>query len=588
VLSNPPVIGAPLAEEEYGPKAIPPAPPPQPVGIPEATDPARQVAKEGNGAAAGIAADTGIYSYDLVKPGDEDDGEDKAAVAKAELAAFRRFRQARRKAGAWRDFEFRAVDPETARELNDAGRAAVRKAASGYTVSPRSGMISLDVPDGLISPLPGGGTDFHVTVAYLGADVGDDLLVQALTAARDAAATVPGPLDGTLSGISSFPPGDGSDGKVPAFIPVQLPGAEPLRAALEYLSASDHPGWTPHVTVAYLEPGDALPGPLPPTPVTFTHLSVHRGGEVTRFPLGPGTPPASDCCGAECCADGCCNGAAGCQCAPAEVAKAGGNPKDWAGWRLADKAAAYWAPLILAAVSGALTPAALSRIAAAYLDAFPDQQGDAPGKRDRNDAAYGWLTAWLAAAGITLDLAAQAAGILTDGYLIGSVSAAAMIDGTGADLGAWKPGDSGAASDRIAALGGEDALAALLGQSGAAATAGMTAAFLGAISRALAGSDGDADAATLAAALAAVAADRDLATGAALDELYASAGTAALDYYPGHYDGDFQWVVDPTLSNCAICLDNAAADPRPLGEPWPSGDTGVNIHKGCGCALCPS
>jgi 8-oxo-dGTP pyrophosphatase MutT (NUDIX family) len=71
-----------------------------------------------------------------------------------------------------------------------------------------------------------------------------------------------------------------------------LPGAEHLRAALEDLSASEHKDWKPHVTLAYVEPGEPLPDPVPATPVTFTHLSVHRGhDEVARFPFGrvPGT-----------------------------------------------------------------------------------------------------------------------------------------------------------------------------------------------------------------------------------------------------------------------------------------------------------
>ena len=66
-----------------------------------------------------------------------------------------------------------------------------------------------------------------------------------------------------------------------------LPGAERVREALEDLSASEHKHWKPHVTLAYVDPADPLPGPVPQTPVTFTHLSVHRGDdEVERFPFG--------------------------------------------------------------------------------------------------------------------------------------------------------------------------------------------------------------------------------------------------------------------------------------------------------------
>jgi predicted ABC-type ATPase/2'-5' RNA ligase len=159
--------------------------------------------------------------------------------------------------------------------------------ARGYELNPRSGMISLDIPAGTIAPVPDGVTDFHITVAYLGADVGNEAFARACERAREAAAAMPGPLSGTVGGIGTFPPSDGSDGKVPAWAGVVLPGAERLRAALEDLSASEHKDWKPHVTIAYVEPGEPLPDPVPATPVTFTHLSVHRGDdEVARFPLG--------------------------------------------------------------------------------------------------------------------------------------------------------------------------------------------------------------------------------------------------------------------------------------------------------------
>jgi 2'-5' RNA ligase len=159
--------------------------------------------------------------------------------------------------------------------------------ARGYELNARSGMISLDLPAGTIAPAPDGVSDHHITVVYLGPDVDDEAFARACDRARDAAAAMPGPLSGTAGGIGTFPPSDGSDGKVPAWAGVVLPGAERLRSALEDLSASEHKDWKPHVTVAYVEPGEALPGPVPATPVTFTHLSVHRGDdEVERFPLG--------------------------------------------------------------------------------------------------------------------------------------------------------------------------------------------------------------------------------------------------------------------------------------------------------------
>ncbi len=313
VVTSPPLIGEPLAEQEYGPAALPPGSAP--------------VAKEGEGApAAGITSETGVYSYDLEGRSDEEEPDEAAQVAK-ELAAFRRFEKARRRSGEWRDFEFRHVAAGEARRLNEAGRSVVRKDAATPGLTSRSGMISLDLPGGTITPVPGGLTDHHVTVVYLGPDVDDDAYAVACQRAASAAAAMPGPLAAEVGGIGSFPPSGSSDGKVPAWAGVVMPGAERLRDALADLSASEHTDWKPHVTLAYVDPGDPLPARVPCTPVTFTHLSVHRGDDIARFPLG--APPAAegaagDCCGAGCCSGdtGCCGGLDGCQCGPGEVAKA--------------------------------------------------------------------------------------------------------------------------------------------------------------------------------------------------------------------------------------------------------------------------
>lgn len=167
------------------------------------------------------------------------------------------------------------------------GAPGVVKAARGYELNPRSGMISLDVPEGLIEPVPGGVADAHVTVAYLGGDVPDEAFAYACERAAAAASAAPGPLAGVISGRGLFEPSDSSDGKTVVWAGVTLPGAQQIRAALEDLSASEFTRWSPHVTRAYIDQGDELPDPLPAVPVTFTHLSVHRGDdEVVRFPLG--------------------------------------------------------------------------------------------------------------------------------------------------------------------------------------------------------------------------------------------------------------------------------------------------------------
>jgi hypothetical protein len=156
VLPNPPIKVMSLAEQEFGPSAMPPAPPPQPKMTPADETPAlpaAPVAKDGEGGTvtAGITSETGLTSYDLVHDGEEDE----EAIAK-EMSAFRRFAKARRKSGEWRDFEFAAVSAAGARRLNAEGRGSVAKAATGYELSPRSGMISLDLPPGTVGSVPGG------------------------------------------------------------------------------------------------------------------------------------------------------------------------------------------------------------------------------------------------------------------------------------------------------------------------------------------------------------------------------------------------------------------------------------------------
>jgi 8-oxo-dGTP pyrophosphatase MutT (NUDIX family) len=129
VLPAPAMREMPLAEREFGPAALPPAPAPQP----------GRVEKDGDGGpTVGITTDTGVYGYDLAGQ-DEDDDEDsereRAEEVRKEMAAFRRFERARRRSGAWRDFTFAAVAPVPAHRLNDAGRLVVRKAAGQVAVA---------------------------------------------------------------------------------------------------------------------------------------------------------------------------------------------------------------------------------------------------------------------------------------------------------------------------------------------------------------------------------------------------------------------------------------------------------------------
>lgn len=165
-----------------------------------------------------------------------------------------------------------------------AARESVELAKPNLT--DRSGMIALEVPKGTLPQMPGGLSNHHVTLAYLGDDVDDAGYAKAIKAAKHAASRH-GPLAGQVGGIGAFPPGpDGT----PVWATVDVPGLAELRHTLvQHMGghASEH-GFTPHATLSYVKPGQPMPKPLPPTNVKFGHVSVHRGDQVVRVPLGGG------------------------------------------------------------------------------------------------------------------------------------------------------------------------------------------------------------------------------------------------------------------------------------------------------------
>jgi hypothetical protein len=182
----------------------------------------------------------------------------------------------------WLDGPTEVESDEPASSETTAGLGS-SEAASDTTVC-----IVLDVPPELIHNVDES-VDYapHVTVVYCGKSLDEDGFEEVLRRAEDAARRQPGPLMGTLSGLDTFEPSKSSDGKVPVIVPANIPGIHVLRDRLEDLSASEHKGYIPHVTLAYCEPGEELPPPHHTVPITFTHLTVRRGHhESHRFPFG--------------------------------------------------------------------------------------------------------------------------------------------------------------------------------------------------------------------------------------------------------------------------------------------------------------
>jgi 2'-5' RNA ligase len=145
-----------------------------------------------------------------------------------------------------------------------------------------SAMVSLDLEPGSF-----GSTEDppHITLVYLGKGLGGPRLEEIAQRLSQLAAGTPGPLEGTVGGLGTFVPSASSDWKTPVFAVPQVEGLSDLRAHLEDLNASEHGDFQPHVTLDYLDEGDPLPPPTEPTPVSFTHLTLHHGDDVRHFPF---------------------------------------------------------------------------------------------------------------------------------------------------------------------------------------------------------------------------------------------------------------------------------------------------------------
>lgn len=186
----------------------------------------------------------------------------------------------------WVDDDVYPAPTRLASSLELRAGAATHVGVTGYDgLTDRTAMIYLDLPEDAVRHLKGGVDDHHITVVYLGKNVSDEAFEEACRRAKAAAARSH-PLAGILRGVETFPASDSSGQKTPVFVPAYVPGIGALRRALEDLSGSEHRQYRPHVTLAYLEPGDDLPAPHPKVDVRFSHLHVKRGDQVVSFPLG--------------------------------------------------------------------------------------------------------------------------------------------------------------------------------------------------------------------------------------------------------------------------------------------------------------
>lgn len=537
VESSPPIKTMPLAEQEFGPAALPPAPPPQPImGAP--------VTKEDGAPTAGITAATGITSYDLIGHNDEEDETQPSALAKAELTSFRRFRAARRRAGSWRDFEFRAVAPVQGHRLNDAGRLAVRKAAgqvgvAGLCVRAADSGRVLMLQRAMVDDDPAAGT-WEFPGGHL---EGDESPLQG--AWREwAEETGCIPPAGERTGGWNSPDGiyEGIMWTVPTEACVPIGGDRAI-------SNPDDPDGDQVEAIAWWDPLQ-----LPGNPAVRQEL-LDNLDEVMAALAG------------------------------ASVEKAGASPKAdarWPGWDLDEDTADHWAPRIATALGDTLTAEQAEQLAADYTAANPVDGAEAD-----EELLTGSALVMLTTQG--LDLAAPLAGVLgglyADSYLIGVASAHAHVNSSRPQLGGWAPGDTAKAREQIERLGAAEGLQPLLDTAQATAD-GIATTRLHDLARALAlGAIAGLTARALGIDLRGILTDPGRALTVAITEVSSGSALAALFGYRQLQVTTTRWGLDPSSRTCPRCITNAAAGPVPLGQAYPSGDTAPPIHPRCRCSL---
>ncbi len=567
-LPNPPPDTPPLAEQIYGPPAI--------AGIPQPADIAKDAAPAGP--TAGITAATGIYGYDLVGDEEEPDEDDapqpyvaKAAqVRAAELEAFRAFvRKSRRTGRPWRDFQFTAHNRIEAHRLNDSGRLQVRKAAGQVAVA---GLAVLAADTGRVLMLQRALTDGDPaagTWEFPGGHLEGDESPLAGAAREWAEETGCTPPAGHQTGAWLSP--DGIYQGIVWTIPSEA--GVPVFEDRDQVTNPDDPDGDQVEALAWWDPAQ-LPGNPAVRPELLGSIDTVMaalGRELAKAAAGgepgPKAPP------------------------PAE-----GEPaaQTWPGWQYDLAAAAYWSPLIAAALLASLDPDALAR---AFLAQHPDAAQPVEGETKAE--AVKRLTAeaqeWVQAERVAVEAALTQVmpGLYTDGYLIGATSAKAVVEAIDAggslaeavaDVGGWVVGDTEAAKLLLGESGDGAGLSALLDEFQITIKS-IAGSRLDELGRALAQGAANGDSAdTIAADITALLSNPGRAQMIATTELNRAVSAAAVNGYQDRGYREIEWLTAEDDRVCPICFGNEEHGPVRIGVPFPSGALRPPGHPWCRCA----
>lgn len=182
-------------------------------------------------------------------------------------------------------------DGQGVQAQNDTNPAGPSGQKQDALIAYGSAMVCLvpspEVADALAMPGGEPASEMHVTLAFLPDGLTPDLRYRVEAALRILAVDS-SPLDGTIAGVGRFTGGD----EDAFYVSPDVPGLPELRQAVvaalvsARVNVADNHGFTPHMTVDYVAPGDPLPAQrVQSLPVRFDSLWLWTDGERIRIPL---------------------------------------------------------------------------------------------------------------------------------------------------------------------------------------------------------------------------------------------------------------------------------------------------------------
>ena len=255
------------------------------------------------------------------------------------------------------------------------------------------------------------------------------------------------------------------------------------------------------------------------------------------------------------------------------------SARQWPGWERDEATAAIYTRHLNQAATDAVDARTIAEDWAAERSSAKTVTGQA------TDAA-----AWLAARGISRALAEAFTEVLGDayaeGWVIGRLSAVAVVTGVTVDWAGWEPGDPDAARLILGEAGDGAGLARLLDEQGVTIQS-IASTRIDQLGAALADAleNGDSPA-TLARAIRSLLTDPAWADLVAVTEINRAVSAATLATYRQMGVGAKSWMTAADDRVCpTICEPNAIDGAIPLTAAFNSGDTAPPGHPRCRCAL---